>query len=237
MGALQMISTPWRRICSISRSMTSRGRRNSGMPWFIMPPGLSCFSNTVTLCPISARLRAAARPAGPAPTTAIFLPVAGNHGSITTKSLRLEISGGPLGKTDGHRLAQAIPAMPAFALARTRAHAAQHGREHVVVQVDLVGRVVVALVDGAEVARDVGARGTGFLAGDVLLQPVEILGLVGQPAQLGHRAVAVRARRVQRPHIVRPAQILGARFHARRPAAASPPDSAAFTMASACRLA
>ncbi len=54
------------------------------MPWFIMPPGFACFSWTVTAWPISARLRAAARPAGPAPITATAFPLGGNHGSSTT---------------------------------------------------------------------------------------------------------------------------------------------------------
>src|SRR2546427_156606 len=46
-----------------------------GMPWRSNPPMRSAFSKTVTLWPARASCWAAARPAGPEPTTATVLPV------------------------------------------------------------------------------------------------------------------------------------------------------------------
>ena len=46
-----------------------------GIPYVKSPPILSSLSKTVTLCPLLFNWSAAARPEGPEPIIAIFLPV------------------------------------------------------------------------------------------------------------------------------------------------------------------
>src|SRR6476661_245471 len=62
-------------IWSRRRSMCRFSILNSGMPYRRSPPMRSARSNTVTMCPARVSCCAAARPAGPEPTTATFLPV------------------------------------------------------------------------------------------------------------------------------------------------------------------
>ena len=77
---------------SIPSSFNSRTRRStaalsilkSGMPYNSSPPGRSSRSKTVTRCPARFSCCAAARPAGPLPTTATRLPVRTSGGWGTT---------------------------------------------------------------------------------------------------------------------------------------------------------
>ena len=71
------ISTPSARTCSASHSAISAGSRNGTMPYVSSPPGASSRSKITTACPMRARSRAAASPAGPEPMTATRLPVGG----------------------------------------------------------------------------------------------------------------------------------------------------------------
>ena len=56
-------------------STTDFSSLNSGIPNLNNPPGFSLFSKTVISCPALFNCCAAARPAGPEPIIAIFLPV------------------------------------------------------------------------------------------------------------------------------------------------------------------
>ena len=60
---------------SILRSTIFFSNLNSGIPNLRSPPGSSFLSNTETLCPALFNCWAAAKPAGPDPTIAIFLLV------------------------------------------------------------------------------------------------------------------------------------------------------------------
>lgn len=64
---------PSSRICCIRLSTTVFSSLNSGIPSASSPPRYSSRSNTVTLCPDRFSCCAAASPAGPEPTTAMFL--------------------------------------------------------------------------------------------------------------------------------------------------------------------
>ena len=64
------ISTPSFFMFSISASMITSGRRNSGMPYFSTPPATCSASKIVTLTPLRARSPAHARPDGPDPMMA-----------------------------------------------------------------------------------------------------------------------------------------------------------------------
>ena len=68
-------STPSSCISFMRRSITFLLSLKSGMPKRRSPPGFSFFSNTVTVCPAWFRQSAAARPEGPLPITATFLPL------------------------------------------------------------------------------------------------------------------------------------------------------------------
>ena len=67
--------TPSAFICSRRRSISGFSSLKSGMPSAIRPPARSFFSKTVTRCPSRASCCAQARPEGPEPITATFLPV------------------------------------------------------------------------------------------------------------------------------------------------------------------
>jgi len=97
-----------------------------------------------------------------------------------------------LGKTNRDRLAQAFAAVPANVLAGARAHPAEDSGKYVVHQVDEIRLVVVTAVDLAEIVRDSRVGGTCGLAGNVLAQPIHVLGLVGE-------AVLAREREVRHP--------------------------------------
>ena len=75
-SALQINLTP---SCSISLRRRERTSCLSsfmfGMPYMSNPPGRSARSKTVTVWPAALSCAAAARPAGPEPMTATFLPV------------------------------------------------------------------------------------------------------------------------------------------------------------------
>ena len=69
-------------MSSMRRTTTSRlSSFMFGMPYISSPPGRSSRSNTVTEWPARLSCAAAARPAGPEPMTATFLPVRGCGGS------------------------------------------------------------------------------------------------------------------------------------------------------------
>ena len=61
---------PLSRMSSTLRETTSLGSFMLGIPYMSRPPGASLFSKTVTRRPRRASSHAAARPAGPEPTTA-----------------------------------------------------------------------------------------------------------------------------------------------------------------------
>ncbi len=65
--------------------MTSFSILNSGMPYRIRPPISSARSYTTTVCPARVSCWAAARPAGPEPTTATVLSVCHDACSGTTR--------------------------------------------------------------------------------------------------------------------------------------------------------
>ena len=67
--------TPSASISRTRRSTTSFGSFMFGMPYISRPPGRSARSTTVAACPSRFNRSAAARPAGPLPTTATRLPV------------------------------------------------------------------------------------------------------------------------------------------------------------------
>ena len=71
---LSLSSTPRLKIALISRRISSRGSRYSGMPSVSIPPATDCASKTVTSYPNKARSWAHDRPAGPAPITATLIP-------------------------------------------------------------------------------------------------------------------------------------------------------------------
>ena len=74
--ALQMNLMPDCSISSIRRNTISRlSSFMFGMPYISNPPGRSSRSSTVTRCPARLSCSAAARPAGPEPMTATFLPL------------------------------------------------------------------------------------------------------------------------------------------------------------------
>ena len=73
-------SAPSCRMAWISASSASLGSRYAGIPYRSMPPGADAASNRVQACPFCRRKYAAASPAGPAPTMATDLPVAGARG-------------------------------------------------------------------------------------------------------------------------------------------------------------
>ncbi len=75
--------TPSRARLSISMSMMSFGRRNSGIPYFSTPPATCRASYTVTSTPALTRSPAQARLAGPEPTTAARFPVFTNCGGLS----------------------------------------------------------------------------------------------------------------------------------------------------------
>ncbi len=105
------------------------------------------------------------------------LPRPGKHGVQFHRFTRgEEIGARALGEADGHRFAEPFPPVPANRLAGAGAHAAEYGGKHVVPQIDAIGLRIVAAGNGAQVAGDIRLRGTGGLAGNVLLQPVEVLG-------------------------------------------------------------
>ena len=68
---------PFRQDVVDLRCTTAYGRRYSGTPTRIIPPGTGKASNTVTACPLRTRSSAQVSPAGPAPTTATRLPESG----------------------------------------------------------------------------------------------------------------------------------------------------------------
>ena len=85
------ISTPHLRLTpSASMSATRRVTTSFssfmlGMPYMSSPPGRSARSYKVTRCPALLSWSAAASPAGPEPTTAIFLPVRSSGGCGVTQ--------------------------------------------------------------------------------------------------------------------------------------------------------
>ena len=66
----------FRSVSSSARTMAF-GKRNSGMPYTSTPPALWKASNSTTSWPARRTSAATVMPAGPLPTTATFLPVAG----------------------------------------------------------------------------------------------------------------------------------------------------------------
>ena len=80
-------STPNFLRLSISTSTMRLGRRNSGIPYFSTPP-ISCrASKTCTSYPFFAMSPAKLSPAGPEPTTATFMPFAGERSGSDTQPL------------------------------------------------------------------------------------------------------------------------------------------------------
>ena len=95
---------PASRIARVSRSTTARGSLNPGMR-FIMPPGRSPASNTVTGYPRRASSRAAASPAGPAPMIGHFFgPARLRRNRRIDAALHLEIENESLQRADRDRL-------------------------------------------------------------------------------------------------------------------------------------
>ena len=80
--------TPSSSICFTRRSTRCFSILKSGIPRTSSPPGISFFSNTVTVWPARLSCCAAARPAGPEPMTATLRPVriCGDSGSIQPSS-------------------------------------------------------------------------------------------------------------------------------------------------------
>ncbi len=125
----------------------------------------SFFSNTVTQWPARASCCAAARPAGPEPTTATRLPVraAGGSGRIQPCCERV-VDDGLLDLLDGHR--RLVDAQHAGGFARRRADAAGEFRK-------IVGRVqhangfapAAAIHQVVPVGNDVGERAAGVAEG------------------------------------------------------------------------
>ena len=129
------ISTPAARIRSISRSSTARGRRKAGMPCLSKPPASPSRSRTVTRYPCCANLRAAVRPAGPAPTTATRSPVASGAAgkascAVILRISRLVVGQEPFDLADGQGFILVAPV--ALRFARVRADPAADGRKRVV---------------------------------------------------------------------------------------------------------
>src|SRR5262252_5791606 len=91
----------------------------------------------------------------------------------------IEIRSRALREADGDRLAVTCPSVAASGFTRTRADAAQHSGKHVVAQVDLVRVAEAAVIDGLEVAGNIGAGGARRLTRNVLALPVEILRSAG----------------------------------------------------------
>ena len=82
------ISTPRAVTFRMSRSTSSLGSRNGGMPWRSIPPASGPPSNTVTPYPLRARKYAADSPAGPEPTTATVFPFRASGGPYSGSGCR-----------------------------------------------------------------------------------------------------------------------------------------------------
>jgi hypothetical protein len=94
-----------------------------------------------------------------------------------------EIGRRALGKTNCNGFAIALPSMPAGAFAGPRTYPSQHSREYVVPQIDFIGLGEAAVIDRFEIAWNIGPRRTGRLAGNVFLEPMQVLRCSAVPAR------------------------------------------------------
>ncbi len=99
------------------------------------------------------------------------------------------IGGDPLEVADADGSVDFLAAAGVFAGAG--AHAAQAAGENVVLAVELEGVGVAAVGDEGDVAGDVGVRGAGGHAGDVVLEPLRIAGVDGQAGTVSLDEVGV----------------------------------------------
>src|ERR1019366_8416162 len=136
-----------------------------------MPPGSGWASNSVHAWPFWSRYQAAARPAGPAPTMAADLPVAGARGGGTVAIGRVAMQ-----RADGQALVEV--AAPARLFAEARADAPQRAGQRQVTANRLHGLARVPGGDalgceGMDELRDIqtgralGRTGRNTLAGMV----------------------------------------------------------------------
>ena len=109
--------TPSASICAMRRSMCDFSILKSGIPWRSNPPMRSDFSNTIASCPARANCCAAAKPAGPEPTTATRLPVLCFGGCGITQPISQPLS----------MIACSIDLIPTASLLMLSVHAASQG--------------------------------------------------------------------------------------------------------------
>ena len=89
------------------------------------------------------------------------------------------VSGAAFGGTYSHRFAEAFVAVAAGGFAGAGADTAKDAGKDVVAQVNAIRIFGAFFGDGGEVARNIGTGGTGFLTGDVAVEPVKVFGGVG----------------------------------------------------------
>jgi hypothetical protein len=157
-----------------SRKSTSFGAKSPGslylaMPYSFRPPAFSRASKTTTSWPSMARRCAQDRPAGPAPTTAMVLPVAGRALERVAVEVRV-VDRVALQQADLHGLAFGVVIAHAGVLAQDlgRADARAAAAEDVLLEDADGGAVDVLVVDVADEAGDVDAGRAGARAGGVV---------------------------------------------------------------------
>ena len=150
------ISTPIFFRFSISASMMTSGRRNSGMPYFSTPPATCSASKMVTLTPLRASSPAQARPDGPEPMMAAFFWAAAAGGrELVPSAPHGAIGHEPLQPSDGHRLVLGPHHASGLALRFLRAHAPAHRRQRVGALQNLVRALDVLPLEGGDEAGNV----------------------------------------------------------------------------------